>query len=183
MTEPLLQARGIKKSFTKDAKVLNVINGIDLDIYEGERVAVTGASGAGKSTLLHILGTLESPTAGDVYFAGQRIFPNSSKDLSHFRNQSLGFVFQFHYLLPEFSALENTMMPGLISGRNKKEVKERVESFIQDLKSKHKETDTILVITHSNPIRIFSMIVEDISFEEVLKKKNIKNAEYILYEI
>jgi len=115
---PLLRAEKIYKSFYKGKKEVPVVRGVDLSIQTGEMVAITGASGVGKSTLLHILGTLEPPTSGKVFFGPKKeeLFHYSEKALSYFRNRSLGFVFQFHYLLPEFSALENVMMPALIAG-------------------------------------------------------------------
>lgn len=118
---PLLRAEKIYKSFTKGKKKIDVIRGVDLSILPGELVAVTGASGVGKSTLLHVLGTLEAPTTGCVFFGPrqQELFSFSEKSLAQFRNRSLGFVFQFHYLLPEFTALENVMMPALIAGHSK----------------------------------------------------------------
>ena len=119
--EPLLRALGIRKSFFKDSAEISVLKGVDLVIHRGEMVAITGASGAGKSTLLHILGTLEPPTSGNVIFEPdkQELFRLKEKDLAHFRNRTLGFVFQFHYLLPEFSALENVMMPALVAGHSR----------------------------------------------------------------
>jgi lipoprotein-releasing system ATP-binding protein len=116
----LLRAEGIQKSYSKGAQTISVVRGVDLELRVGERVAITGASGAGKSTLLHILGTLESPSAGRVLFGKEQrdVFRLSERELSSFRNRSLGFVFQFHYLLPEFSALENVMMPALIAGHS-----------------------------------------------------------------
>jgi lipoprotein-releasing system ATP-binding protein len=108
----LLKATGIEKSYDQ----LNVLKGIDLEISKGEVVAITGASGAGKSTLLHILGTLDSPDKGNVFIGDQDVFGQSKKALATFRNRSIGFVFQFHNLLPEFSALENVMIPGFIQG-------------------------------------------------------------------
>lgn len=116
--ETLIQGQGIKKSFFKGKTEIPVIRGVDISIGAGEMVAITGASGVGKSTLLHILGTLEPPTAGRVFFGPERqdLFKYSEKSLSSFRNKALGFIFQFHYLLPEFSAVENVMMPALIAG-------------------------------------------------------------------
>ncbi|MGZ3689229.1 MAG: ABC transporter ATP-binding protein [Bdellovibrionota bacterium] len=117
-TGPLLKAEGIRKSFFKAKVEIPVVRGVDFSILPGEMVAITGASGVGKSTLLHILGTLETPTAGRVLFGQkqQDVFKFSERALSLFRNKALGFVFQFHYLLPEFTALENVMMPALIAG-------------------------------------------------------------------
>jgi lipoprotein-releasing system ATP-binding protein len=134
MTEqPLLKATGVKKSFFKGKTEIPVVRGVDLTIQTREMIAITGASGVGKSTLLHILGTLEPPTAGRVIFGQtqQDLFKLNEKSLSLFRNRALGFVFQFHYLLPEFSALENVMMPALIAGHPKgaseKQAKELLE--------------------------------------------------------
>jgi len=116
----LLRAEGIKKSFFKGKAEIHVLRGVNFSIAPGEMVAITGSSGAGKSTLLHILGTLESPSAGRVLFGPSQedLFKYSDRALSIFRNRTLGFVFQFHYLLPEFSALENVMMPSLIAGHS-----------------------------------------------------------------
>jgi len=95
---------------------VEALRGIDLDIAEKDTLAVVGVSGSGKSTLLHMLGTLEKPTEGDVYFEGRNVFDKSDSELSQFRNTEIGFVFQFHYLMSEFTALENVMMPCLING-------------------------------------------------------------------
>jgi len=116
--EVVVDARGLNKSFVKNGVEVPVLRGVDFTLYQGEKVAITGASGVGKSTLLHLLGTLERPTTGEVLFGPKRqnLFSLSDRELALFRNRSLGFVFQFHYLLPEFSALENVMMPALIAG-------------------------------------------------------------------
>jgi lipoprotein-releasing system ATP-binding protein len=130
---PLIRAQGIRKSFFKSKVEVPVIRGVDFEIQVGERVAITGASGAGKSTLLHILGTLEPPSAGKVTFGpqGQDLFKYNERQLSQFRNRSLGFVFQFHYLLPEFSALENVMMPALIAGHPRKAAMKQAQELLQ----------------------------------------------------
>ncbi len=121
MSEIVVQALGITKSYKKAGVEIPVIRGVDVTIQAGEMVAVTGASGVGKSTLLHVLGTLEKPTTGTVKFGKEQqdLFKLSERNLSSFRNRALGFVFQFHYLLPEFTALENVMMPALIAGHPK----------------------------------------------------------------
>jgi lipoprotein-releasing system ATP-binding protein len=119
---PLVEIRKLQKTFRHMGKELTVLRGIDLDLEAGEVVAIVGQSGAGKSTLLHILGTLDLPTAGTVKIAGIDITKLGSGALADLRNKSVGFVFQFHHLLPEFDALENVMMPGLIAGRSRKEL-------------------------------------------------------------
>jgi lipoprotein-releasing system ATP-binding protein len=121
MSEPLIQVAGLQKSYGSGAARVEVLRGIDLSVQAGESVALVGASGAGKSTLLHLLGALDRPTAGEVRFAGEDIFRRSDQQLAAFRNRSIGFVFQFHHLLPEFTALENAMMPALISGMRRDE--------------------------------------------------------------
>ena len=108
-----------------------VLKGIDLDIAEGETLAVIGPSGAGKSTLLHILGTLENPTSGEVRVGGVDLFSKGEKELSLFRNLTLGFVFQFHHLLPDFTAVENVMMPLLIRGWKTARAREAAENFLE----------------------------------------------------
>lgn len=116
----LLQANELHKSFFKANVEIPVLSGIHFSLKKGEMVAITGPSGSGKSTLLHVLGTLEPPSHGQVFFeGGKNLFQLSEKKLAEFRNQSLGFMFQFHYLLPEFNAVENVMMPALIAGHNR----------------------------------------------------------------
>lgn len=122
----LLKAQGIKKSYNQ----LSVLKGIDLEILKGEVVAITGASGAGKSTLLHILGTLDNPDDGKVLINDKDVFIQSQRSLASFRNKSIGFIFQFHNLLPEFTALENVMIPGLIYGDDEKKVKQRAKELL-----------------------------------------------------
>ncbi len=111
----LLEVRGLSKSYSTGANTLEVLSGIDLDLEIGTTTALVGASGAGKSTLMHLLGALDRPTSGTVCFRGENIFKKNERHLAAFRNRSIGFVFQFHHLLPEFTALENVMMPALIA--------------------------------------------------------------------
>lgn len=119
----LLEAKGLYKIYEKDSSELEVLHDVNLQIQTGESWVIVGASGAGKSTLLHILGGLDSPTKGEVFYQGENLFKKSEPDLASFRNSSLGFVFQFHHLLPLFTALENVMMPGLIAGESKEKAK------------------------------------------------------------
>ncbi|MEE9565945.1 MAG: ABC transporter ATP-binding protein [Desulfobacteria bacterium] len=128
--QPLIRATDVKKSFITNGNRVDVLRGVDLDIHEGEMVAIVGASGVGKSTLLHVLGTLERPDHGEVFYKGESVFSYDESRLASFRNQTIGFVFQFHHLLPEFNALENTMMPALIKGVNPKEACERAEAIL-----------------------------------------------------
>jgi ABC-type sugar transport system ATPase subunit len=106
--------RGLTKVFEHGGRTLPVLRGIDFEVRPGEIVSIVGASGAGKSTLLHVLGTIDLPTAGTILFDGADVTKMSAPTLADFRNRQIGFVFQFHHLLPEFTALENVMMPGLI---------------------------------------------------------------------
>jgi lipoprotein-releasing system ATP-binding protein len=112
----LLRVEDLCKTFPTGEGRVEVLRGVDLVLRAGERVAIVGQSGVGKSTLLHILGTLDHPSRGSVFFRGEDVFGKRSDELAAFRNRTLGFVFQFHHLLPEFSALENVMMPGLLRG-------------------------------------------------------------------
>lgn len=139
-TTPLLKAEKVCKSFFKGKKEVQVVRGVNLAIQPGEMVAITGASGVGKSTLLHILGTLEPPSSGRVFFGQkqQDVFQYSERALSLFRNKSLGFVFQFHYLLPEFSALENVMMPALIAGHARQVSEKQARDLLEFVGLKHR---------------------------------------------
>jgi lipoprotein-releasing system ATP-binding protein len=138
----LIQAIGVKKSFMKGKTEIPVVRGVDLTIQLGEMVAITGASGVGKSTLLHVIGTLEPPTAGKVLFGKtqQNVFEYSERALSLFRNKALGFVFQFHYLLPEFTALENVMMPALIAGHPKRASEAQAKELLNFVGLSHRLT-------------------------------------------
>ncbi|HVH10084.1 MAG TPA: ABC transporter ATP-binding protein [Gemmatimonadales bacterium] len=127
----LLEARGIRKVFAGgDGLPLEVLRAVDVSVHRGEVVAIVGASGAGKSTLLHLLGALDRPTAGDVWLDGSRYADLDADALAELRNRKLGFVFQFHHLLREFSALENVMMPLLIGGTRPRQARSLAEEFL-----------------------------------------------------
>ncbi|MBU1205882.1 MAG: ABC transporter ATP-binding protein [Proteobacteria bacterium] len=134
-SQPLFQVQGLKKSFIfgDSGKIIEVLKGIDLTITAGEMLAIEGASGAGKSTLLHILGALDRPTEGKVYFQDLDLLDQSETNLAEMRNRCIGFVFQFHHLLPEFTALENTIMPGLIQGMAYKDAVQSGERILVQL--------------------------------------------------
>ena len=126
----LMSARGITKSFRNNDIRVNILQGINFDLDSGETVAIVGASGIGKSTLLHILGALDRPDSGTLLYQGEDVFLFDRSRIAKFRNSSIGFVFQFHHLLPEFSALENTMMPALIKGMSKQKAREAAEEIL-----------------------------------------------------
>ena len=126
--KPLLEVRDLHKRFTTGEGEIEVLRGVDLDVARGERIAIVGQSGVGKSTLLYILGALDHPTSGSVHVEGEDLFAKSREEMSLFRNRSLGFVFQFHHLLPEFDALENVMMPGRIRGQDLDACEERARA-------------------------------------------------------
>ncbi len=126
-----MMIRGV--NITKQYNQLTVVKNVSLEIAHGEIVTIVGKSGAGKSTLLHILGTLDRPTAGEVYLNGNLVSSLNDSQLSNFRNQHIGFVFQFHHLLPEFTALENVMMPALIKKMGKKESQLRASELLDYL--------------------------------------------------
>lgn len=138
MSEALLEARGVGRSFATGDGRIEVLQNVDLSIAKGERLAIVGASGVGKSTLLHILGTLDHPTEGEVLFNGEDLAARDRGELARFRNASLGFIFQFHHLLPEFDALENVMMPGLVGGRSPEEMRERAGRLLEEVGLEHR---------------------------------------------
>ncbi|MBX2900835.1 MAG: ABC transporter ATP-binding protein [Cyclobacteriaceae bacterium] len=125
----MLKAKGIRKKYGS----LEVLKGVDVAIQKGEVVSIVGASGAGKSTLLHILGTLDKPDQGKVWLEEREVFAQTANELAAFRNSKLGFVFQFHNLLPEFTALENVMIPALIAGKEKTETASRARHLLETL--------------------------------------------------
>ncbi|MEO6583440.1 MAG: ABC transporter ATP-binding protein [Ferruginibacter sp.] len=121
------------KNITRNYGPLQVLKGVDIQIKKGEIVSIVGSSGAGKSTLLHILGTLDKPASGEILINNTRVDRLSGKALSAFRNKNIGFIFQFHHLLPEFNALENVCIPGWIAGRNKKETMTNAQELLSSL--------------------------------------------------
>lgn len=129
----MIKVVNLQKSFQMNGYTLNVLKGITLDIARGEMIAIVGASGAGKSTLLHMLGTLDRPTGGTVLFDGQDLFKLSEDAQAEFRNKRIGFVFQFHHLLPEFTAIENTFLPALIQNRPAAEAQEEAVQLLTDV--------------------------------------------------
>jgi lipoprotein-releasing system ATP-binding protein len=131
--EPLIRIRGLNKSFSTPGEDLHILKDISLALHKEEMAAVMGPSGVGKSTLLHILGALDRPSSGSVLYEGVDIFNLKSDMLAGFRNKTIGFVFQFHHLLPEFNAIENTMMPALISGINRAHAYSKAKAILADV--------------------------------------------------
>ena len=129
-TEPILQVKGVHKHFGSGERRVDVLRGVDLTLSGQESIAVVGASGVGKSTLLHILGTLERPSAGEVIYEGVNVLTFPETQLAAYRNRSIGFVFQFHHLLSEFSALENVMLPCLIARMSKRKSRESAREVL-----------------------------------------------------
>jgi lipoprotein-releasing system ATP-binding protein len=129
--ELLLRATALDKSFFDADREVRVLRGLELQVKASEEIAIVGQSGTGKSTLLHVLGSLETPTAGKVYFEGQDLFALGERALAEFRNLKLGFVFQFHYLLADFSALENVMMPALIARMAERDAARRASEVLE----------------------------------------------------
>jgi len=136
----LLEVTDLYKSFGTGAGKIEVLKGITLKVAAGETIALVGASGAGKSTLLHVMGTLDRPTSGKVLFGDDDVFQLNDKSLARFRNRSIGFVFQFHHLLPEFSAIENVMMPLLISGMTRDEAEKLAADLLGSVRLAHRLT-------------------------------------------
>jgi lipoprotein-releasing system ATP-binding protein len=131
--DAVLEAKGVFRSFQTGSVILDVLKGVDLEIYQGEIVALIGPSGSGKSTLLHILGALDRPDKGSVNLDSVEVFSLNDKELAHLRNRTVGFVFQFHHLLPEFSALENVMLPKLIAGEEIKSIENKAMELLDEV--------------------------------------------------
>src|ERR1700722_19162803 len=135
---PLISAREVDKSFHDAGREVVVLRGLDLEVMAGEEVAIIGQSGVGKSTLLHVIGSLERPTGGQVLFEGHDLFAMDERETAEFRNRNLGFVFQFHYLLADFSALENVMMPALIARLPDRQARDMAASVLERVGLKDK---------------------------------------------
>lgn len=139
MNSPIiLKAHNISKTFPQGAGELSILKNVAIEIKQGDAVCIVGASGAGKSTLLHILGTLDRPTGGEVYFENQNLSQMNEEDLAQFRNKEMGFVFQFHHLLTEFNALENVMIPARVGGVPLSEATAKAEHLLKQLGMGHR---------------------------------------------
>ncbi len=133
MAKTIIQVSGITKKYSVGKSELQVLKGIDFTVDEGETIAIIGASGAGKSTLLHIVGTLDKPSGGKVLFEGTDVFSFGDEEIARFRSMQIGFVFQFHHLLPEFTALENVAMPALIAGEKLSKVRGHAMDLLSEV--------------------------------------------------
>jgi lipoprotein-releasing system ATP-binding protein len=140
MPEPLVVVEDLHKSFVHMGRELTVLRGIHVTIHEGDLVAFVGPSGAGKSTLLHCIGTLDLPTSGRIRLGGEELTSLPGHRLAAIRNRTIGFVFQFHHLLPEFNALENVMMPGLIQGKSRRELEPAAAALLAEVNLKDRAT-------------------------------------------
>lgn len=127
---PVIECRGLEKTYHDGSRELRILRGIDMEVHDGDLMVITGPSGVGKSTLLHIIGTLDRPTAGDVLFRGRSMQKTFGAAINRIRNEEIGFVFQFYHLLPEFTALENVMMPGLSRGKRRSQCQPRAEALL-----------------------------------------------------
>jgi len=138
MSEPVIHAEGLGKTYREGMLHTPVFDGLDIAVQAGETVAILGASGAGKSTLLHLLGGLDTPTAGEVFVAGQKMSALSDAARGQLRNRALGFVYQFHHLLPEFTALENVMLPVLLNGTAVADARARAKALLESVGLGHR---------------------------------------------
>ncbi|MGS0825788.1 lipoprotein-releasing ABC transporter ATP-binding protein LolD [Shewanella sp. 0m-8] len=140
--ELLLQVSGVSKRYQEGSVDTEVLHNVDLQVFKGEQLAIVGSSGSGKSTLLHIMGTLDSPTSGTVTMLGEDLYKLSSQRQAKIRNKNLGFIYQFHHLLPEFTALENVSMPALIQGQRRKQVEAKAKSLLERVGLGHRLSHT-----------------------------------------
>jgi lipoprotein-releasing system ATP-binding protein len=127
----ILEVKDVRRIFNETGEKLEVLKGVDLQLSQGEILAILGSSGSGKSTLLNVIGSLDEPTSGEVFFKGKEIFSQGSAYLNEFRAKHIGFVFQFHHLLPELTALENVMLPSQIIGKSEKEAKKQASELLE----------------------------------------------------
>ncbi len=140
---PLLEAINITKKYGDGDGEIKVLTDVQLSMAPGEMIGIVGVSGSGKTTLLQVLGTLDSPSSGEILFNGENLLAKNDNQLADFRNRSLGFIFQFHHLLPEFTALENVMMPALINGKLRKEMVEPARELLAQVELDHRTTHKI----------------------------------------
>lgn len=133
MNKIALSLKKINKTYKAKTENIHILKDLDLDVEEGEFISILGKSGSGKSTLLNVIGILDSFDSGELYIEEKRINKDNSKHIDEIKNKKLGFVFQFHYLLPEFTALENVMLPALLAGGDKKEIEERAKKLLNDV--------------------------------------------------
>ena len=136
---PILEAKNLFKSYKTESQQVDVLLDLNLQVYKGEALCIMGSSGTGKTTLLHLLGTLDRPSSGYIFYKEKNIFDQTPEALALFRNQNMGFVFQFHHLLKEFTALENVMLPARIAGLSKKEVIQKAKSLLKELGVDHRQ--------------------------------------------
>lgn len=134
----LLAVKGLCKDYRMGTDTVQVLRGVDLEIAQGTTTALVGASGAGKSTLLHILGALDRPSSGAVTYKEQNLFNRSDRELADFRSRTIGFIFQFHHLLPEFTALENVMMPALIARKERRQAEQAARTLLGEVGLEHR---------------------------------------------
>lgn len=138
MTKPILELKNLCKNYSNKTETLEILKNLNLKVEAGEFISILGQSGSGKTTLLNIIGLLDAPTSGEIFIDGDKISLKSS-NIDHIRNKTIGFVFQFHYLLPEFSALENVMIPALTENySNRKEIEKKALSLLEDVGLKHR---------------------------------------------
>ncbi len=135
---PLFVARELRKNYGEGASAIEILKGVNLETHSGQMTAIVGASGSGKTTLLRILGTLDTPTSGELLFRNENLTLKKDAELAGYRNRAVGFIFQFHHLLPEFTALENVMMPGLIAGKKMTEMIEPATALLTQVELSHR---------------------------------------------
>jgi lipoprotein-releasing system ATP-binding protein len=143
----LLTARNLTKTFGSGETAVTVLKGVSLAVQPGEMTGIIGASGSGKTTLLQILGTLAQPSGGDILFHGEPLLGRPARELAGFRNKSVGFIFQFHHLLPDFTALENVIIPGLIAGRSRQEMLPAAQALLEQVELGHRLQHKVLELS------------------------------------